>query len=154
LSGAQRKPKRPAEAALRRILPRTYLAYALAAAAGIAMGLHFEAFARVGAFLCTYGVLSLALSHVLLGRRAAQTLYPALTEPQLGRLLMIRLTIFAPFMALGVGGATILGSMNRPILMAIEVGVAAVVSAVGGLAFGALVYFIRRLSELQRDRAN
>jgi hypothetical protein len=43
---------------LRRVLPRTYLAWALAAVAGIAVGLELKEFARLGAFLGIYAVLS------------------------------------------------------------------------------------------------
>lgn len=136
---------------LRRVLPRTYLAWALAAVTGIALGLQLEGFPRSGAFLIVYGVMAPILSQLLTNRRATETLYPALAEPRFGRLLIVGLTGFAPFMALCFTGFAILGSMNRPILMAAEIGVVVVICAVGGLCFGAFLYLVRRFIDRNKD---
>jgi hypothetical protein len=77
-------------------------------------------------------------------------LCPALAEPRFGRLLMVGLTIFAPVVALGLSGATVLRLMVRPLLMVVGIGAAVLGSTVGGLAFGALLYVAGRFSEPRR----
>jgi len=61
-------------------------------------------------------------------------------------------TIFGAFLAIALSGGIILISMDRPILVAVGIGFAFVMSAVVGLTFGTLVYLVRRFSEPQGDR--
>jgi hypothetical protein len=131
---------------LRRALPRTYFAYAIGAIAAVALGLQFDDFMRFGVFIGTFLVVSSVLHQLFLDRSASNRFYPVLLDARLRPQLLLGLLAWGVPMGMVFSGMTILMVKGMPGLIVIGmIGIAIVVSALGGLAFGAYMCLVRRL---------
>jgi hypothetical protein len=104
----------------------------------------------VGAFL----VVSSVLRQLFLDRSASNQFYPALLDARLRPQLLLGLLGWGVPMGMVFSGMTILMVKDMPGLIVIGmIGIAIVVSALGGLAFGAYMYLVKRLLDRQKDRS-
>lgn len=139
---------------LRRILPRTYLAFAIGTIAGVALGLQFQDSMRFGVFVAAFLVVSSVLRQLFLDRSASKQFYPVFPDAGLRPQLLLGLLGWGVPMGMMFSGMTILMAKGTPGFIVIGmIGIAIVVSALGGLAFGAYMYLVRRIADPQQDRS-
>jgi hypothetical protein len=139
---------------LRRILPWTYLACALGVITGVALGLQFDDSMRFGVFVGTFLVVSSILRQLFLSRSASKQLYPTALDAGLRSKLLLGLLGWGVPMGMMFSGMMILMVKDMPGIIVIGmIGVAIVLSALGGLAFGAYMHLVRRLVDPQQDRS-
>jgi hypothetical protein len=139
---------------LRRVLPWTYLAYAIGTITGVVLGLQFHGAMRFGIFVGAFLVVSSALRYLFLSRLAPNQLYPTLFDAGLMPHLLLGLLGWGVPMGMAFSGVTMLMENDIPALIVIGlVGIAIVLSALGGLAVGACTYLMRRLLDRQKDRS-
>jgi hypothetical protein len=138
----------------RRALPRTYFAYAIGVIIGVALGLQFDDVMRFGVFIVAFLVVSSVLRQLFLYRSASKQFFPMLLDAGLRPQLLLGLLAWGVPMGMVFSGMTILMVKGMPGLIVIGmIGIAIVVSALGGLAFGAYMYLVRRLLDRQKDRS-
>jgi hypothetical protein len=101
---------------------------------------------RFGVFIGTFLVVSSVLHQLFLDRSASNRFYPVLLDARLRPQLLLGLLAWGVPMGMVFSGMTILMVKGMPGLIVIGmIGIAIVVSALGGLAFGAYMYLVRRL---------
>jgi hypothetical protein len=139
---------------LRRVLPWTYLAYAIGTVSGVMLGLQFDDNVRFGVFVGSFLVVSSVLRNLFLSRLARNQFYPAIVNVGLRPQLLLGLLGWGVPMGMMFSGMTILTAKDTPALIVIAlIAVAIVVSTLGGLAYGAYMYLTRRVLDRQKDRS-
>ncbi len=143
-------PPRPVNwPGLRRLLPRIYIAFAIGAAAGVAVArsLSIEEWGPAYTVTCLGG--GMTLSWVLLRREIPQQLYSG-ANLTLGLAVLCGLMCFGIPMWIMFTGMVFAEAHASLMHMAVQAAIFAVSIPITGVGFGALMYFVQRLTNVRR----
>ena len=137
---------------LRRRLPWTYLAYALGAATGTAIGLQFQGPAQLLASLVGSLVPALLLQQLFFLWKSPAKLNPTIFDAKLGRQLVAGMLLWGVPFGILFSVVWALDSIDRPAHMALGIAITMAISIPGGLFFGASIYLVKRLENPEQSR--
>jgi MFS family permease len=140
---------------LRRIFRGMALAFGGGAAAGMVAGFQFDGFARFVAFLVT-GLIVMQILCRLIFQRWTPPLrvYPSGSDHRFGRHMLFAMACFGVPITLTFTGFFALEMAYSPVLIAIMVPVMILICGATSFGVGALSYFVRRLEDRERLRAD
>jgi hypothetical protein len=138
-------------AVLRRMLPRTFLAYGIGGLVGFSVGLALDGSLRFPSFVIVFLAVSFFLMQRLSPGQGPLQGRALTSHPRLSMAMASGVLLWGVPMAILFSGMAILEPKGTPMFKLIFVGIMIVVGGLGGLAFGALLHLIRRLSEPEQD---
>jgi hypothetical protein len=135
---------------LRAALPLTYAAYGLGAVAALAVAVQVQPAMRSTAFILTFLITS-QLPLMLL-RPKPKRIYPVALDAHLGHQVVAGILLFGIPMGIMFSAGMALDTIGRPVEMAILIAIVLPFCAVGGAAWGILMYAVCRFSEGRRPK--
>jgi hypothetical protein len=137
---------------LRRVVVRIWLASGIGGAVGLTIGMHVPESWRFGSFMIAFVAISLSLLQQLSRSASPRRVYASLSNPSLAKQMLLGVLLWGVPMGIAFSGIVMLSAMDPQERMPVGIGLALVfaLSVGGGLAFGALVHLVGRLSEPAR----